>query len=153
MSTTKEQLLRNPYIQPTSEVIKEALGDANSIYIRFIDELTKYNIDLEWRYYTDGKAWLAKGLYTQKGVRGGKNVTTVFWLSIWNGFFKVSIFVPEISRKDALNLPLSNQVKQMITDAKQMGKLKFLPVIFDFYTDELFEDVFTLVEVKKTIYK
>ena len=78
MKTTKEQLLRNPYIQPSSDFIAKALKEAGNTYIKFINELIKHNIEIEWRFYTDGKAWLAKGLYKLKGVRGGLKETTVF---------------------------------------------------------------------------
>lgn len=78
MKSSDKQLLRNPDIQPTSEIKAEALQDANDSYIRFLNELENQDIDLEWRYYTDGKAWLGKGLYKWLGVRGGQKVTTVF---------------------------------------------------------------------------
>ncbi|HPB17679.1 MAG TPA: DUF3788 family protein [Clostridia bacterium] len=151
METTKEQLLRNPDIQPSSDVIAKALNEANNTYIKFANELINHNIEIEWRYYTDGKAWLAKGLYKWKGVRGGQNETTVFWLSVWDGFFKLSIFIPEKNREDAQNLPLSDNIKKMISESKQMGKLKFFPVVFDLYSEELLPSVFTLLDFKKNI--
>ena len=151
METTKEQLLRNPDIQPSSDVIAKALTEANNTYIKFINDLLNYDIEIEWRYYTDGKAWLAKGLYKWKGVRGGQNETTVFWLSVWDGFFKLSIFIPEKNREDAQNLPLSDNIKKMISESKQMGKLKFFPVVFDLYSEELLPSVFTLLDFKKNI--
>lgn len=151
MKTTKEQLLRNPDIQPSSDVIAKALKEAGNTYIKFINELIKHNIEIEWRYYTDGKAWLAKGLYKWKGVRGGLKETTVFWLSVWDGFFKLTIFIPEKNREDALNLPLSDDINKMISESKQMGKLKFFPVVFDLYSDELLPSVFTLLDFRKNI--
>ena len=151
MKTTKEQLLRNPDIEPSSDVIGKALKEANYTYIKFINELLNHDIEIEWRYYTDGKAWLAKGQYKWKGVRGGQNETTVFWLSVWDGFLKLSIFIPEKNREDALNLPLSDDIKKMISESKQMGKLKFFPVVFDLYSDELFPSVFTLLDFRKNI--
>jgi hypothetical protein len=63
MEINKEQLLRDRDIHPTSDVIAKALGEANNAYIKFTDELASHNIQLEWNYYNDGKAWLAKGLY------------------------------------------------------------------------------------------
>ena len=90
-----EQLLRNPDIAPSSYVIAKALGEANNAYIKFINELANHGIQLEWRYYNDVKAWLAKGLYKWTGVRGGQKENTVFWLSIWDSFFKVTIYFPE----------------------------------------------------------
>ena len=77
METNKEQTLRNPDIEPSSEVIAKALGDANNAYIKFINELASHDIQLEWRYYNDGKAWLAKGLLKWTDVRGGQNEKTV----------------------------------------------------------------------------
>lgn len=151
MKTNKEQMLRNPDIQPTSDVIAKALGEANNAYIKFIYELASYDIQLEWRYYNDGKAWLAKGLYKWTGVRGGQNETTVFWLSIWDGFFKVTIYVPEKARADVFSLPLDDAVKRMMANSKQMGKLKYFPLVFDLYTDEVFETIFSIADFRKSI--
>lgn len=151
MKTPKEQLLRNLDIQPTSDVIAKALGDANKAYIEFVNELARHDIQLEWRYYNDGKAWLSKGLYKWTGVRGGKNQKTVFWLSIWDGFFKVTIYFPEKVRAELLNLPLDNEIKLLIANSKQMGKLKYFPLVFDLCSDEMFDAVFALADIRKNI--
>lgn len=151
MSSTKKQELRNPDIQPSGLVIAKALGEANKAYIKFVSQLEDHDIKLEWRYYTDGKAWLAKGLYKWTGPRGGQKETTVFWLSIWEGFFKVSIFVPEKVRENVLSLPLDDEIKLMVADSKQMGKLKYFPLVFDLHSDEMFEVVFSLADFRKNI--
>ncbi len=150
MKTTKEQLLRNPDIQPSSDVIAKALGEANSAYTKLINQLVNHDIQLEWRYYNDGKAWLAKGLYKWIGARGGKKEKTVFWLSIWDSFFKVTIFVPEKARLDVLSLPFDDELKQMIANSKQMGKLKYFPIVFDLCSEEMFEPIFSLFEFNKS---
>lgn len=152
METAKQQLLRNPDIQPSSDVVAKALGEANDAYLKFVNELASHDIQLEWRYYPDGKAWLAKGLYKWVGVRGGQKEKTVFWLSIWDGFFKVSIYVPEKYRADVLCLPLDDEVKRMIADSKQMGnKLKYFPLVFEVSSQEIFEAMFSLADFKKSI--
>lgn len=151
MKSTKQQLLRNPDIQPTNDVVAKALGEANNAYMKFVNELASHDIKLEWRYYTDGKAWLAKGLYKWTGVRGGQNESTIFWLSIWEGFFNVTIYVPEKARADVLSLPLDSKVKQMIKNSKQMGKLKYFPLVIDLCSDEMFEAIFSLADFKKSI--
>lgn len=149
--SSAQQLLRNPDIQPTDVVMAEALGDANYAYRKFVSELTRHDIHLEWRYYTDGKAWLGKGLFRWKGARGGQKEMTVFWMSIWDGFFKVSVFFPEKSRADLLDLPLEEEVKRMIADSKQMGKtLKYFPIVFNLCSDELFDAVFAIADFKKS---
>jgi len=147
----EQQLLRDPDIEPTSEVIAEALGSADAAYVKFIEGLMSYDIEMEWRYYNDGKAWLGKGLYKWTGARGGQKEVTAFWLGIWGGFFKVTVFIPEKTRADALNLTLADDIKDMIADAKQMGKLKFFPLTFDLHSDELFDDIYTLVNFRKMI--
>jgi len=146
-----EQMLRNPDIAPSSDVIAKALGEANNAYIKFINEIASHDIQIDWRYYNDGKAWLAKGLFKWRGVRGGQNETTIFWLSIWDGFFKVTIYVPEKARAEVLSLPLDSEVKLMISDSQQMGKLKYFPIVFDLCSDEIFEAVFLLADFRKSI--
>lgn len=44
MKSNYKQLLRNPDIQPTSEIIAEALQDANDSYIRFLNELANFSL-------------------------------------------------------------------------------------------------------------
>ena len=152
MQSTKKQLLRNPDIEPSSDVIAKALGESNNAYIKFISELASHDIHLEWRYYNDGKSWLAKGLFKWTGARGGKNEKTVFWLSIWDGFFKVTIYIPEKSRADVFKLPLDDKVKLMIGDSNQMGnRLKFFPLAFDLSSDEMLEAVYTLADFRKSL--
>lgn len=151
MKTNIEQLLRNPDIEPSRDIIANALGESSNAYIEFINKLSKHDIDLEWRYYNDGKAWLAKGLFKWTGVRGGQKEKTIFWISIWDGFFKVTIYIPEKSRADLFNLPIDDEVKLMISASQQMGKLKYFPIVFDLYSDEMFEVVFLLADFKKSI--
>ena len=151
MKTNIEQLLRNPDINPSSDVISNALGESSNVYKEFINELSSHDIHLEWRYYNDGKAWLAKGLFKWTGVRGGQKEKTIFWISIWDGFFKVTIYIPKKSCSDVLSLPLDDEVKLMISASQQMGKLKYFPIVFDLYSNEMFEVVFLLADFKKSI--
>lgn len=151
MKTVKEQLLRNPDIQPSSDVIEDALKEANNAYIKFVNQLANHGIQIQWRYYTDGKAWLAKGLYQWTGTKGGQKKATAFWLSIWDGFFKVTIFVPEKARAEVLGLPLDDEVKLMINNSKQIGKLKYFPLVFDVCSNERLVSILTLADFRKSI--
>ena len=146
-----QQLLRNPDIEPTSETISEALGSANGAYISFIEGLKGHDIQVDWRYYKDGKAWLGKGLYKWTTVRGTQKEATAFWLSVWEGFFRVCVYIPEKVRAEALNLPLSDEIKKMIESSEQMGKLKFFPLVFDLRSEELFDAIYTLADFRKMI--
>ena len=142
-----QQLLRDADIEPTGEKIAQALGAASGAYATFINRLQNHGVAVNWRYYSDGKAWLGKGQYAWVTTRGTQKETTAFWLSVWDGFFKVTIFIPEKHRADALN----DATKAMIQSAKQMGKLKFFPLVFDLYTDEMFDAVFILIDFRKAL--
>jgi len=145
------QLLRDPAVEPTSELIAEGLGAANGAYVRFIEGLESHNVELTWRFYNDGKAWLGKALHKWTTSRGTPKEVTAFWLSIWDGFFKLSFFIPEKARFDVLALPLSDEVLDMIEQAKQMGKLKFFPLVFSVSSDKLFDDLYTLVDFRASL--
>ena len=145
------QLLRDSNIKPTSVVIAECLSSANNAYVEFQTKLKEHDIELTWRYYNDGKAWLAKGLYKWTTKRGTQKETTAFWFSIWDNFFKVTIYIPEKHRDDALNLSLSGESRKMIEEAKQMGKLKFFPLVFSIDSNEIFDDLITLIEFRKLL--
>ena len=49
-------MLRDAEIEPTSEVIAKGLGEANTAYTKFIAEVKNYDIQVDWRYYNNGKA-------------------------------------------------------------------------------------------------
>lgn len=147
----ERQLLREENIEPTSEIIAQGLGTAYVAYAKFIEALESHDIQVDWRYYNDGKAWLGKALHKWTTARGTPKEVTVFWLSVWDGFFRVTFFIPEKARVEASTLPLGGETQQMIEEAKQVGKLKFFPLVFDLRTESLFEDVYTLAEFRKTI--
>lgn len=108
--------LKNPDIYPGDEVIKNHLGGVYSVYTEFLDLLKKdlANLDITWRFYNDSKAWLGKGAIKQK---------TVFWLSVWENCFKVSVF---------FNAKTAGSITKGVFEAAEEQKTagKFIPVIF-----------------------
>ncbi len=151
MSSAGEQLLGNPDIEPSDGVIAKALGKSHKAYVRFLNAVKKRGIYPEWRYYNDAKEWLAKGLFRRTGARGGQIEKTIFWLSIRSGLFRVSFYIPEKNRAEVLRLPFDTKVKKMISASRQMGKLKFFPVIFELCSDGMFEAVLLLVDFRKNM--
>ena len=151
MEKTKQQLFRNPDIYPSEDAIAEALKEAIQAFHLFTSKLEKHQIELEWRYYTDGKSWLGKGLYEWVGTRGGQKIMTVFWLSIWDGFFKVTIYLPENVRAAAMELPVDVETKEKISQTKTMGKLRFFPIVFDIQKGATFDELFSIIDFKKTL--
>ena len=151
MGKEKLQLLRDINIEPTAEIIAEGLGEANNAYIKFIDGLKGIGISLmDWRYYNDGKAWLTKGEYKWTTPRGANKVKPIFWMSIWEGFFKVSFFFSAEMQDKLLALPISREAESIIANSEPMGKTrKFLPVTFEVSEDKQLGDVYILAEFRK----
>jgi hypothetical protein len=144
------QLLRNPEIEPTELVLRECLLDAYPAYVQFLNELLLNDINLIWRYYPDGKAWLAKGIYQWIGKRGAQKEKTLFWCSVWNGFFKLVIYIPEEKREELLNLTINQELKESISVIKRMGDtFRTLPIVFDIHSIELFESIFMIIEFRR----
>ena len=145
------QLLRDPNVQPTAEVIAQGLGKANDAFVKFAEGLQKYGITLmNWRYYKDGKSWLSKGEYKWTTARGADKVKPIFWLSIWDGFFKLGFYFGGEVREELLKLPISAAAKELIANAKPMGKTaRFLPVVFDVTDEKQLNDVFLIAEYRK----
>jgi ribosomal protein S18 acetylase RimI-like enzyme len=50
--------------------------------VKFVNEPARHHIRLEWRYYNDGKPWLAKGLYNWTGIRAGGKLMEIMKYSI-----------------------------------------------------------------------
>ena len=147
----EQQLLRDPSVEPTAAIIAKGLGAANPVYVKFIEGLKDYGISLmDWRYYNDGKAWLSKGEYKWTTSRGTNKVKPIFWLSIWRGFFKVSFFFSPSVQGELQNLPISLGTKELIRDAKPMGKtMRFIPVVMDIKTNKQLDDVYIIAQFRK----
>ena len=69
---------------------------------------------MDWRVYNDGKARLSKGEDKWTTSRGSQKVKPIFWLSIWDGFFKVSFHFPEKMREELVTLSLREEIKEKI---------------------------------------
>ena len=116
------QLLRDKAVPPGDEVLQ------NPLYI----ELTE-GLQTEWRYYNDGKAWLCK-------VGDGRK--TVFWLSIWEGFFRVSFFFLERHLEGLAALGIAHGRLE-----KEWGRM--LPLIFDVRNEAPLAEIRRVAEFKK----
>ena len=148
---TALQLLRDPDIQPTDAIIAAGLGGASGTFNKFVDELREIGITLmDWRYYNDGKAWLSKGEYKWTTPRGANKVVPIFWLSIWEGFFRVVFFFGYAMKEELLSLPISPQAKEIISNTAPMGKkVLSLPVVLEISSDDQLADVYELAELRK----
>jgi len=131
------QLLREPEFFPSKDVLKHALGEVYDVFeeLETILVQDKFALTYEWRYYKDGKSWLCKVCHKKK---------TVFWLSIWDGFFKTSFFFLERHMEGIAALQID---ENSFTIAKEFGKM--IPLIFNINDKKQFSDLLKVIEFKK----
>jgi hypothetical protein len=147
----QKQLLRDSSIEPTAAVIAECLGMSNDAFVKFSKGIEDFDVSfMGWRYYNDGKAWLNKGEHRYVTRRGTMKATPLFWLSIWEGFFKVSFFFGANLQEELLSLPLSKETKKIIENAHPMGKTaRFTAVIIDVTREDQLKDIYELAKFRK----
>jgi hypothetical protein len=143
--------LRDPEVTPTSKVLKQVLGSSYAAYEIFQDALPKSEIEQEWQWYTPHKAWFAKGQHWWTTPRGTKKEKNLYWLHVCEGYFSVAVWFKEKNRAEVLKAGVSKKTKQLIRDAKTMGKVPTFPVVFEITTAEPLADIYTLIDCKKRI--
>ena len=131
------QLLKEPEIFPSKEVLKDILGEVYSVLeaLETVLAQDRFALTFDWHYYKDSKSWLCKVSHKKK---------TVFWLSIWDGFFKTSFFFLERHLEGIATLQLN---ENNFTIAKEWGKM--IPLIFNINKHEQMEDLLKVVDFKK----
>lgn len=135
--------LRDPEIFPSEMVLKSALGEpVYSVLASFFETITgkEYGMEIEWRYYNDGKAWLGKVVQKKK---------TILWLSIWDRLFKTSFYFTEKHMEAIAALDISEQKKKKFAGMKSIGKL--IPMTFEISEKEQLEELLTVVRFKKSL--
>jgi hypothetical protein len=116
------QILRSKETPPSKEVLQ------NPLYLALVEGLSP-----EWRYYNDGKAWLCK-------VTDGRK--TIFWFSVWEGFFRVSFYFLERHLEGLAALETTHGRLE-----KEWGKM--IPFMFDVRDAEPIADIRKVAEFKK----
>ena len=134
------QLLREQEIYPSEEVLKSALGQIYDLLAELEKQVTQgeFSLTFDWNYYNDGKSWLCKVCHKKK---------TVFWLSVWEGFFQTGFFFLERHLEGIAELDISEQIKEDFCKMKPIGKL--LPLIVKINKQEQLVDLLKIVKFKK----
>jgi hypothetical protein len=131
------QLLREQEIFPSKAILQEALGETYHALETLETLLTQddFALTFHWNYYKDSKSWLCKVSHKKK---------TIFWLSIWNGFFKTSFFFLERHLEGIAALSVNEDNFKM---EKEWGKM--IPLIFNINNKEQISDLLKIVTFKK----
>ena len=134
------QLLREQEIYPSEEVLKSVLGQVYDVLAELEKQVTQgeLSLTLDWNYYKDGKSWLCKVCHKKK---------TIFWLSVWDGFFKTSFFFLGRHLDGIATLDISEQIKEDFFQMKPAGKL--LTMVIKINKQEQLADVLKVVKFKK----
>ena len=135
-------IFKDPEVFPTDKLLENALGDSYQAYVELIEAVTKPELGLvtEWRYYNDGKAWLCKVCYKKK---------TIFWLSVWDKYFKTAFYFTDRNSKDISELEIDKNIKEAFRNAPHYGKL--IPLVFNMQNRVQIEDMIKVVRYKKSL--
>lgn len=135
-------LLRDKQIFPEDKVLIAALGDSYPAYAGLMKSVTgdEYGLLPQWNYYNDGKAWLCKSVFKKK---------TVFWLSVWEEYFKVSFYFTEKHCIGIEGLNIDPEIKQSFKSANHIGKL--IPLSISVRSSAQLPDLFRIIEYKKSL--
>lgn len=132
-----EKLLKDASISINDDLLKMCLKDSFSVYRTLLKECSILDVDIEWRYYNDVKSWLGKATHKKK---------TVFWLSIWDGYFKTSMYFNEKTRTGIDSLAINHTIKQQFLSEPTKGK--FVPLIMDNDSEKQIVDLVELMKYK-----
>jgi len=137
-----KHLLNDPDVHVSSEVLQNALGTSYPTYEKTVAVITgdPYGLVPEWRYYNDGKAWLCKVVFRKK---------TIFWISVWDGFFKAGFYFVEKHCPGIHDLEIDENIKHELKKAKPFGTL--YPVGLVLSREEQIPDLLKIIEYKKKL--
>ncbi len=133
------QLLKDPDILPTAEVLEKVLGKKYPVFREFLNsaESEEFKLSPEWRYYKDGKAWLCKITFRKK---------TVVWLSVWPDCFKLGFYFTEKSGGGIPDLKINDSYKKDYLNHAPIGKLK--PLVIETRMKSQLSDINILIKYK-----
>ena len=133
------QLLKDPDISPTKEVLEKVLANQYPVFREFMNTAESEELKLkpEWRYYKDGKAWLCKITFKKK---------TVVWLSVWSDCLKLGLYFTEKTGAGIPGLEIDDSIKEFYLNHKPIGKLK--PIAIEVRMKSQLDDINTLIKYK-----
>ncbi len=137
MQTINDLELRDEKIFPDETLLRGILGESFDAYCELLKLYERHEMNCEWRYYKDGKAWLCK---VQKKKK------TVVWMSAWKGFMQATVYIPLKDIDTLFARDLSEAVKDKIRATTDVGKSK--PCIFEIRSTALFNDFEKVISFK-----
>ena len=137
METINNVELNDPDIYPDDDVLKDVLGDGFEFYLNLLEIYREHGLELEWRFYKDGGAWLCKVVQKKR---------TIVWMSAWKGFMQASVYMPVRLLDQLFELDLGEEVLHKLRNTRDVGKSK--PCIFDVTNREILEPLLMVMQFK-----
>lgn len=136
----EKQLLNDQQIFPTEELIEKVLHQSYPAFVELMKSITSvdFGLNADWNYYKDGKSWLCKLSYKKK---------TIFWLSVWDRYFKVGFYFTEKNSLGIAELEIDQKIKTDFSSSKHIGKL--IPLEVNVSNINQINDILRIVEYKK----
>jgi hypothetical protein len=138
----EKPLLNDPGMPPSEDLLKGVLKSVYPVYEEMLEVITgeEYGLVPQWNYYKDGKAWLCKVGFKKK---------TVFWLSVWDGYFKAGFYFVERHCPGVIELDIDKSIKEEFKSKKPFGTL--FPLAITFTSKEQIKDLLKIIEYKKSL--
>ena len=138
----EKPLLNDQEQYPDEKVLETVLKTSYPAYQTLLTKITgeAYGLIPQWRYYRDGGAWLCKVASKKK---------TIFWLSVWDGFFKTTFYFTEKTGAGIGSLDVKQELKDNYEQHRLIGKLK--PLTLFIHGEDQLMDLLVLAEYKMKI--
>lgn len=144
--------LKEKDIAPTADILQAVLSsDSYAAYEQLQETLPSLGMEQVWQWYTPHKAWFARGQYFWTSPRGKNKEKTLYWLYVFEGYFTVAVWFKEKNRAELLSAGLSEQTKQRIQNAEDMGSAITFPVLVDVKSLEPLAEIVALINCKKML--
>jgi hypothetical protein len=130
--------LNDPDQYPDDTVLAAQLGPAKAVWDELVDGAVAAveGVELRWRYYRDGKAWLCRVTRKDK---------TICWVSVWDGFFKTTFYFREKEDEAIEQLDIDDALKSAYASSPN-GKLR--PLTVEVADRAQLPDLYTLMRCK-----
>ncbi|MBX2976811.1 MAG: DUF3788 family protein [Ignavibacteriaceae bacterium] len=137
METINNLELRDENQYPSDDTLREILNESFQSYKKLLELYAAYDLNYEWRYYHDGKAWLCK---VQKKKK------TIVWMSAWKDYMQAALYFAEKYINQVYDLDISEEMKETFRSTKNVGKSK--PFIFMIREESILKDFETVMKYK-----
>ncbi len=133
--------LTDQNIYPTEEVLSSHLGRSAPAFTTLFEFNRSNHPDFveKWKYYNDGKSWLLNVSRKRK---------TLFWLSVYDGFFRTSFYLNSKFEKAIVESKLPKELKSKYLSESE-NKFRAITVVIKSKKDvEIYKEVLSIKMLK-----